>query len=195
MRAITTEYRASLGVLERGKIPEIAGNPRPQATIMVSSVTGDIVGAELLSTLDYWVNYLVLPVQFVNALKLLTNKVTDPSLGLVAGEITDLIEVGPHAALRRLVKDTIPSVRYHSILERSKPSVQSLLSVIGSLYCYGHTLLVAAANGQANVKLKWLVDCPPYPFDHSRRYWSESRIARDYRMRKSAPGYLLGRRA
>lgn len=195
MRAIATEYRASIGVLEPGNTPKTAGNTRPPATIMISSVTGNVVDAELLSTPDYWVNNLVSPVRFVDALKRLTNKVTDPSLGFVAGGITDLIEVGPHAALRRPVKDTVPSVRYHAILERSRPDVQTLLSVIGSLFCHGHPLSVAAANGQANAKLQSLTDCPAYPFDHSRRYWSESRIARDYRMRKSAPGYLLGRRA
>lgn len=195
MRAIATEYRALMGVLESGKTPDATGRPQSPATAMVSSVTGDVVAAKLLSMPDYWIDNLVSPVRFVDAVRTLTNKAADPSLAFLSGGITDLIEIGPHAALRRPLKDTSPSIRYHAILERSKPMVQTLLSVVGSLFCFGHSLSVAAANSHTNTKLQHLIDCHPYPFDHSRRYWSESRIARDYRMRKSAPGYLLGRRA
>lgn len=195
MRNIATEYYASMGTLESGKTTDTTGNFRPPAAIMVSSVTGDIVAADLLSMPSYWVDNLVSPVRFVDAIRRLTNQAPGPSLNLVAGGITDLVEIGPHTALRRPLKDTIPSVRYHAILERSKPNLKTILSAIGSLFCSGHSLSVAAANGQASGKTQPLTGCPRYPFDHSRRYWSESRIARDYRMRKAAPGYLLGRRA
>lgn len=195
MRAIATEYRALMGALESATPLDIADKSSSPATIMVSSVTGKIVPAKLLSMPDYWVDNLVSPVRFVDAVKRLTNKAWDSSPALVAGEITDLVEIGPHAALRRPLKDTVPSIRYHAILERSRPNVQTLLSVVGSLFCFGHKLSVAAANRHMSTRLQPLIDCPPYPFDHSRRYWSESRIARDYRMRKSSPGYLLGRRA
>lgn len=195
MRAIATEYRALMGVLEPGKTLDIIGKPSSPETVMVSSVTGDIVSAKVLSMPDYWVDNLVSPVRFVDAVKRLTGNTPIPPLAFVAGGITDLIEIGPHAALRRPLKDTVPSIRYHAVLERSKPNLHTVLSVVGSLFCFGHSLSVVAANSHTGTKLQHLADCPPYPFDHSRRYWSESRIARDYRMRKSAPGYLLGRRA
>ncbi|KAG6354546.1 hypothetical protein INS49_004563 [Diaporthe citri] len=93
MRAIATEYRALMGVLEPGKIPHTTGNPRSPATIMVSSVTGNMIAPKLLSMPDYWVDNLVSPVRFVDAMKRLTNKGPDAILALVAGGITDLIEV------------------------------------------------------------------------------------------------------
>ncbi|KAM4065796.1 polyketide synthase dehydratase [Hirsutella rhossiliensis] len=37
-----------------------------------------------------------------------------------------------------------------------------------------------------------LSDLPPYPWDHHRSYWSESRIANEWRMRKHAHHDLLG---
>jgi acyl transferase domain-containing protein len=165
--------------------------PQSPASVMVSSVTGHTVAAKLLSIPDYWVDNLVSPVRFADAVQRLTGL----PLALGTGGIKDLVEIGPHPALRRPLRDTVPSLRHHAILERSRPDVRTVLSVIGSLFCYGHSLSVTAANSQASGKLPLLIDCPPYPFDHSRRYWSESRIARDYRQRKPAPGYLLGRRA
>lgn len=195
MQAIAEEYRSLMGALEPSNKTDVRSKPRSPATIMVSSVTGNIITAEVLSTPGYWVENLVSLVRFVDALKRLTYKGPNPSPASAAGGITDLVEIGPHPALRRPVKDTVPSARYHAILERAKPNMQTLLSVVGSLFCHGHSLSVAAANNQANSKLQHLTDCPPYPFDHSRRYWSESRISRGYRLRKSAPGYLLGRRA
>lgn len=200
MQAIAKQYRALMGALESGnlesgKTTDITDKPQSAPAIMVSSVTGDVIPTELLSMPDYWVENLVSPVRFVDAMKRFINKGPGPSLASVAGGITDLIEIGPHPALRRPLKEIVPSVRYHALLERSKPNMQSLLSVVGSLFCFGHSLSVAAANNQMVSTLQHLTDCPPYPFDHSRSYWSESRISRGYRMRKSAPGYLLGRRA
>lgn len=195
MQAIAEEYRSLMGALEPSNTTNTKNKPRSPATIMVSSVTGNIISAEALSTPSYWIENLVSPVRFVDAVKRLTDKVSNSSLASAAGVIADLVEIGPHPALRRPVKDTVPSVRYHAVLERSKPNVQTLLSVVGSLFCHGHSLSVAAANNQTNIKLQHLIDCPPYPFDHSRRYWSESRISKGYRLRKSSPGYLLGRRA
>lgn len=195
MQAIAKQYRAFMGVLQSGTTTDITDKTYSPPTIMVSSVTGNVIAAKLLSMPDYWVENLVSPVRFVDAMKRLTDKVSGPSLAFAAGGITDLIEIGPHPALRRPLNETVPSIRYHAILERSKPNVQTLLSVVGSLFCSGHSLSVAAANNQTGSKLQHLTDCPPYPFDHSRSYWSESRISRGYRMRKSAPGYLLGRRS
>lgn len=184
-----------MGALEPGNTTDTKSKPRSPATIMVSSVTGENIPAAVLSTPSYWIENLVSPVRFVDAVKRLTDKAPNPSLMSATGIITDLIEVGPHPALRRPVKDTVPWVRYHAVLEGSKPNVQTLLSVVGFLFCYGHSPSVAAANNQANNKLQHLTDCPAYPFDHSRRYWSESRISKGYRLRKSSAGYLLGRRA
>ena len=163
------------------------------APIMVSSVTGNTIAANLLALPDYWVDNLVSPVRFVDAVQRFIGKTSGVRLAFQTSEIKDLVEIGPHPALRRPLKDTAPSLRHHAILERLKPAGNTVLSVIGSLFCHGYSPMVTAANSQANGKVPGLIDCPPYPFDHSRRYWSESRIARSYRLRKAAHGYLLGR--
>lgn len=194
MHAIAAEYRAVLGDLEPGDDLNVTASPS-SSTLMVSSVTGNCVAAKLLATPQYWVDNLVSPVRFADAVQCLTGKDTGSLLSAEAGQITDLIEIGPHPALRRAVQDTTNSLRHHALLERSKGGVKTVLSVIGSLFSHGHSVSVAAANGLDSGKLPWLNNCPPYPFDRSRRYWNESRLSRDYRQRRPAPGYLLGRRA
>lgn len=37
-----------------------------------------------------------------------------------------------------------------------------------------------------------LVDIPPYPFDHERTFWHETRLSKDYRHRPHLPHELLG---
>lgn len=194
MHSIAAKYHDLLGDLDSGDAPNATG-PASPANIMVSSITGNVVTARLLAEPDYWVDNLVSPVRFADAVKCLSRKSSSFPLALEAGNITDLIEIGPHPALRRPLKEIDHSLRHHTLLERSMSNMQTVLSVIGSLFCYGHSPLVTAANSQPHGKTPSLIDCPPYPFDHSRRYWIESRIARDYRQRKPSPGYLLGRRA
>ncbi|KAE8150558.1 hypothetical protein BDV25DRAFT_172048 [Aspergillus avenaceus] len=182
MRTIVTEYRALLDDLEPSST-FVLTEPQSPACVMVSSVTGNTVTGKLVMTPDYWVDNIVSPVRFSNAVQHLINPVSGLSLLSGTGEIKDLIEIGAHPMLRRPLTDTVPSLRHHATLERQKPDVSAVLSMIGSLFCHGHSLSVIAANGEASGRLPSLTDCPPYPFDHTRRYW------------KHVPGYLLGRRA
>ncbi|KAJ4422555.1 putative PKS/NRPS-like protein biosynthetic cluster [Gnomoniopsis sp. IMI 355080] len=200
MQAIAEEYAALLDPLEAG-IPTAEG----YANQIFSSVTGAIIEKKVMIDPRYWVKNLVSTVQFAGALSSLVNA-SGTSCGPLHSTVTDLIEIGPHGALRRPVKDTLSSVssssktssaiRYHSMLERSKSSLVATLELVGSLFCLGFSVSVLAANRQAaQAKPGFLVDCPSYPFDHSRRYWSESRISKDFRLRPHSTGYLLGKRS
>ncbi|KAF5982749.1 polyketide synthase [Fusarium bulbicola] len=142
---------------------------------MVSSVTGKSISPETLSTGQYWVDNMLSPVRFAEVVQAIANKNSARKLGL--GNITDLIEIGPHPALRRPVKDTLDEMdnsgtRRTTIL----PRLSRFLSAVN----------------QQRTKAKFLVDCPKYPFDRSQRYWAESRLSRDFRLREAVKGELLG---
>ncbi|KAK7752400.1 Type I Iterative PKS [Diatrype stigma] len=204
MLEIANEYRSLMGTLEgaaRG-----AGAKVPAATTcpMVSSVTGKPIRLPELVKAQYWVENMVSPVRFADAVQVLTQKSSTIKIGL--GSITDLVEIGPHPALKRPIQDTVgqegnkKKVRYASTLHRSQPAAQAVLELVGQLFCLGHEVSVAAANGfdtaseDKSIPPAFLVDCPGYPFDHSNRYWAESRISRDYRLRGTVHGESLGQR-
>ncbi|KAK6954107.1 hypothetical protein Daesc_004069 [Daldinia eschscholtzii] len=188
MQAIADEYRSLMGSLEGIDRQDIKA---PAQTLMISSVTGEAVIPAVLATAQYWVDNMVNKVRFSDALTLLEQE-------LSSMKITDLIEVGPHPALRRPVQDTIgkgdsKKIRYMNPLHRSQPAIQTMLELVGQLFSFGHDVSVTAANQQSpQEKLPFLVDCPEYPFNHSQRYWAESRICRDYRLREPVQGELLG---
>lgn len=174
MLAIAQEYASLMGSLDMGVT--YAHIP------MISSVTGHIAPIKSLGHVQYWVDNLVSPVRFYHAIQKLN-------------EITDVIEVGPHSALRRAVKDsTCSSLRYHSVLQRNKSPLETTIALLGTLFCHEYPVSVLAVNVQEDKKLPFLVDCPPYPFDHSRRYWEESRLSKDFKSRPHSPGYMLGKR-
>lgn len=187
MRSVSEDYLHLMGSLETGVAPSY---PIP----MVSTVTGHIAPPETLGRAQYWVDNLLSPVRFVEAIRDMQDNISaPPDLGgtLI---ITDLIEIGPHSALRKPVHDSVPSLRYHTALNRNTQASNKILELVGSLFCHGYPVSVVAANGQEHYSGPPLVDCPPYPFDHSRSYWIESRLSKDYRLREFSPGYLIGKR-
>lgn len=188
MRAASTNYLQLMRELDMG-----SGGAQP--ITMISTITGHIATSEMLAMPQYWVNNLLMPVRFVDALARLEGGSESFPLPLEAGSITDLVEIGPHAALRRPVMDTIKSRRYHTVLKRGHNPLRTILEALGALFCHGHPVSVLTANAQGDGTHPYLVDCPIYPFDHSRRYWAESRLSRDYRLRPFSPGYLIGERA
>jgi acyl transferase domain-containing protein len=186
MQCMAKEYLDALGTLH-ANLPTNDGVP------MISSVTGQLVSPKALVKPQYWVDNLVSPVRFVEALERLTADLVLPSGPL---KVTDILEVGPHPALRRPIKDSVsPSLRYHSILTRKLSPLKTTLELLGTLFCLGYPVSIIGGNSQTFAASPFLVDAPAYPFDHSRRYWSESRLSKDYRLRKDSRGYLLGKRA
>ncbi|KAF5531595.1 polyketide synthase [Fusarium napiforme] len=173
MKTIASEYLAALeglsGRKDRASIP------------MVSSVTGKSISPETLSTGQYWVDNMLSPVRFAEVVQVIANKNSARKLGL--GNITDFIEIGPHPALRRPVKDTLDEI--------SSAAKGTTPELAGQLFCQGYPVSISAAN-QQSTKEKFLVDFPKYPFDRSQRYWAESRLSRDFRLREAVKGGLLG---
>ncbi|PHH65728.1 hypothetical protein CDD81_1455 [Ophiocordyceps australis] len=185
MHGLAPEYRALLGTLQGADSPQ-KGVP------MISSVTGGVIDPARLATAEYWVDHLISPVRFSQAV---TNLVQlDARHGSLA--MTDLVEIGPHAALKRPLRDILDhgkhQIRYTPTLFRSKPALEAMLECAGTLHCYGYPVSVTAVNQQdaSQEGMHVLVDCPEYPFDHSKKYWRESRLSCDYRLRATTDEML-----
>lgn len=162
--------------------------------ILASSVTGGLLDSEMMTTAEYWVRNLVSPVIFHQAVETLVATIESSEQNITC---IDFVEIGPRGALQKPVKETIGlSIRYHAVLDHRQLATKTLLDLIGSLFCLGHRVTITAANGHdATDRPPFLVDCPQYSFDHSRRHWTESRLSKDFRFRPYSAGHLLGKRA
>ncbi|KAI0407872.1 polyketide synthase PksD, partial [Xylaria palmicola] len=194
MVSIAEEYLDCLSDIE-------SRNPNGSNILMISSVTGQKVPASSLSVGEYWVNNLMLPVRFADAMQYVVVAATRMD-GL--RKIHQYIEVGPHAALQRPIKDTLTEAtggkafQYSSVLSRFTSPLETTLRLVGQLFADGYPVSVEAANQSLPASqgvAQHLVNAPEYPFDHSQSYWHESRLSRDWRLRGDVPNSLLGVRA
>ncbi|KAL7624922.1 hypothetical protein AAE478_004136 [Parahypoxylon ruwenzoriense] len=183
MQSLAAEYLSLMGSLE-------SGNSNGFHTIpMVSTITGEIVSSTLLSKPQYWVDNLVSPVRFLEAVQNLIQRTVC---------ISDFVEVGPHGALRRPLQDILSQstqdtrIHYTSTLQRSRSASEAILESVGNLFIRGHPVTVSPANQIIKGSIIPLVDCPGYDFDHSHKYWAESRLSRDYRLRGATSSEFLG---
>ncbi|KAJ8059504.1 hypothetical protein OCU04_011165 [Sclerotinia nivalis] len=200
MDQMALKYSSQLQTLEKGRNP-------PSATIMLSSVTGErITDVESLSKAQYWVRNMVSPVNFLKAyeeLPILAAASPKKKLGVknVSLKVYDVLEIGPHPALQRYIKDTAErlsprsELRYHSTLSRNISNIVSMKELAGRLNSLGYPINFDSVNGVQHSNLakhKLLVELPEYPFNHSRSYWHESRGQRELKLRKHPELELLG---
>ena len=172
MMSIAQCYREKLGELT----PSTAANEAP---LMISTVTGTEVSNMDLCQGSYWVQNLISPILFTLALTKLG--------GTMA--LSTIVEIGPHAALRSPIHETIrelpngQSAEYHSCLLRNTSASKSLLETLGRIFCSGISMILRQINqpGKASSNLTALCDLPAYSFDHSRTFWKEGRLSRESR--------------
>ncbi|EFQ92956.1 hypothetical protein PTT_09821 [Pyrenophora teres f. teres 0-1] len=133
----------------------------------------------------YWQTNLERPVLFTSAVSSAIKQHTGPSKQV-------FLEVGPHAALagplRQILTQHSSSASYVSTLARRNDSMESWLSALGQLFAHHVPFDLCALMPAGNA----LSDLPPYPWDHHRSHWRESRVAREWRMRKHRHHDLLG---
>ncbi|KAE9977973.1 hypothetical protein EG327_007538 [Venturia inaequalis] len=175
MEAIAPIYFQSIERYTQSQLPRIP---------FFSSVTG-----EKLDTADgldahYWTQNLVRPVLFSTALAKL---VEEPGLTK-----TLFLEVGPHAALAGPIRQTCRELNskneYVSSLIRLEGSYQAFLRAVGQLHCQKLPLNMHCISSGGRV----LTDLPHYQWHHDTDFWEESRISKEWRMRRAAPHDLLG---
>ena len=142
----------------------------------------------------YWVDNMVNIVLFATSLKsALTNAVPQP---------TQVIEVGPHAALKgpasnvieEVVKSALP---YTGTLARGQNDVNAVASTLGYLWAqFGRSS--ADWKGYSEVFSSGiptiLQELPSYPWNRDRLFWYEARKSRVNRLRQDPAHVLLGTR-
>ena len=161
---------------------------------MYSAVTGEIVEPSELGPIN-WVRNLVSPVLFYDALYDLLRPMEAGRRGSDTA-VDVLLEIGPHSALQGPANQTmkehgIKGVDYRSVLSRGKDGIQTALAAVGALFSQGLTVNVKEVNGDTD-DAQPLVDLPSYNWNHSRTFWAESRVTKEFRSRQHPPMRLLG---
>ncbi|KAF3391415.1 Lovastatin diketide synthase mokB [Penicillium rolfsii] len=182
MKAVADEYRARLCNLQ-------VETPSDEI-IFISSVTGQVKR----STFDeeYWIANLVSPVQFSAAIQTLV------STQGVTGHHVCFVELGPHPALMGPVRQTLSPTElafdYHGSLQRKVDAKASMLGLAGKLFEQGVEIswdaVSALIPGAETAAVQ--ADLPPYPWEHSKEHWYESRVSESYRLRQEPYHHLLG---
>lgn len=175
-----------------------------------SEVQDPVEGIDFLSTVSgslkksefgpqYWVQNFVSRVRFADAISAycdLSGHVR-PFHG-VTKHI--MIEIGPHPALAGPTHQTIRAkaekidYTYFPSLARQTSALRTFLSLAGNLFSLALPVHVGLANSLTSSRSNHAVlhDLPPYPWDHTHRYWQESQQSKDHRFRQYAPHDLLG---
>lgn len=103
-----------------------------------------------------------------------------------------LLEIGPHSALagplRQIQTHHSTSSPYVSTFVRNQDSTESFLTAIGQL----HVLNAVSELGKVISEGSTLPDLPRYPWDHSKRFWHESRLSKEWRHHEHKYHDLLG---
>ena len=175
---------------------------------MISCVTGQRVTGDQLRSPQYWVDNMVSPVRFSTAVGQLCaqygqniRKKLDCSHRNRL-HVKLLLEIGPHSALQGPIREILTgvsggaSIGYTSLLIRRQRSMHNFLDSLGKLHCLGYSVDLSKINrlGEGSLKHPRLLhDLPEYPFDHSRRYWEESRVSRRLRLHHQTKLDLLGK--
>ena len=142
----------------------------------------------------YWIDNMVNIVLFATSLKsALNNTVPQP---------TQVIEVGPHAALKGPASNVIEEVTkaalpYTGTLARGQHDVNAVASALGYLWAqFGRSS--ADWKGYSQVFSSRiptiLQELPTYPWNHDRLFWYEARKSRVNRLRQDPVHTLLGTR-
>lgn len=183
MELVADDYLASLKDI----------HPRASSgTRFFSSVTGLEIPVSDLGA-SYWVKNLVSPVQFGQALRTMCIAINEDVSS--QQESIMLVEVGPHGALEGPVKQTLKAaggmsgVHYAPTLVRNTDAVEAMHQLGETLFSRGQHLDFDAVNfpRSRDKTVNLLTDLPRYPWQHTTRYWHQSRIGDNHRFIRQFP--------
>ena len=164
----------------------------------VSSVKPGKIIADGEVTPRYWREHLQSPVRFTQAL---TNL-----MSLENGTKIDVLcEIGPSSALKgpigQILKDIGKNAQYVSALQRNEDGRKTMLQLAGTLFATNSEIDLAAVNSVDDGAFEGkhilthgctAIDLPPYQYDYGPVIYNESRVSKDYRLRKTVRHDLLG---
>ncbi|KAI2917976.1 hypothetical protein CBS147320_9042 [Aspergillus niger] len=221
LHSVADAYASAIGEIEAGEHGREQGllQRTDASVVMVSTVSGQRVPAEMLRQGSYWASNLVRPVRFLQAFQSLLSKrgvvkKLDGSHRLLM-DINTCVEIGPHGALRGPIKEILQAqdhpMTYLATLQRAQPGADALLRSVGHLWCLGLSINWKRVNHEPHTSetdldereeaavvppaLVSLADLPPYAWEHSRRFFHESRTSRNHRLRSKPRSKLLGEAA
>lgn len=136
----------------------------------------------------YWQKNLESPVLFHSAISSIIN------YHEIAKKML-FLEVGPHSALSGPLREiqtqfSNPASPYVPAFIRNQNDLESFLAAIGALYVLNCPLDLKKVICDGTT----LPDLPRYPWDHSKKFWYESRLSREWRHREHKHHDLLGSR-
>ncbi|APA15881.1 hypothetical protein sscle_15g106510 [Sclerotinia sclerotiorum 1980 UF-70] len=143
---------------------------------------------------QYWLDNLVSPVRFFEAVSIAAKDFGPFDAGF---------EVGPHPALKGPVAQTLKHavnavVPYAGAISRGENDSIAFANAVGFLWNHidgrkaSFKKYLDVISGGEVTSPRLLKGLPSYSWDHSRTFWSESRISRNYRNRVEPPHELLG---
>ncbi|KAI0469374.1 polyketide synthase [Xylaria cf. heliscus] len=196
MRAVANEYRIRLDnptLAEEYRLLSSDAELTENVTF-VSSVTGQVRSSGFGT--EYWVNNLASPVRFYDAVQAIVSKHFKSR-----NSHAIFLEVGPHSALDGPIRQSLAATDvattgydYFSTLQRGTDAVSTMLSLAGRLFERGVKIdfnKVLNLTTRSRIAI-FRPDLPSYAWDHSTKHWHESRLNREYRMRREPYHDLLG---
>ncbi|KAH7558493.1 hypothetical protein BM1_04630 [Bipolaris maydis] len=184
------EYLASISDIR----PKMAN----KETILISSVKGQPMNGTDMDS-EYWVQNLVLPVRFSDAITNILSTFSDANCNATETDPTFIIEVGPHGALEGPVKQTVKAcgrshaTKYASALTRNQDAHESILKLAGEIFSENIEICLRSVNHPIEEsKGGVLTGLPPYQWFHDKLHWQESRRSKAYRFRHLPRHDLLG---
>lgn len=156
---------------------------------------------------SYWVEHMVSPVRFSEALQAMCVVQEEDSIMQKPYSVDILVEIGPHKALSgpiRQILDKLPAagtsgeaqtlqITHIPTLTRNTNAVSALLNAAATLFLHGYIVNFDAVNfPKSNVPRNMLTDLPSYPWNHTTSHWHESRLSKNYRFWKFPRHELLG---
>ncbi|KAF7159619.1 hypothetical protein CNMCM5623_004999 [Aspergillus felis] len=154
-----------------------------------SSVTGTFLPDSMDLDAHYWRQNYESRVRFRSAVEAILRSDSEPLPKV-------FVEIGPHSALVGPLREISrqgklgDGIAYSPTLVRGEEPMRCLLSMAGHIFLQNVPICLAAINGEGDV----LTDVPAYPWQHDSRYWNESRLSRDWRLRRFGNHELLGSR-
>ncbi|KAF7553514.1 hypothetical protein G7Z17_g3559 [Cylindrodendrum hubeiense] len=200
MLEVADQYLESLSGLELSD----AGVDASRTCEMISTVTcASTNGVDLDA--KYWVDNMLSPVRFSEGLQILCSAKSGSSRAKRRGNnngVNILLEIGPHSALAGPVKQILAAndlqkngnMPYYSALVRDKDACETTLEAVAALWARGMPAQLQKVNEpeQSSPTPQVLVDLPPYPWNHSKKFWAESRLSSQYRFRPSPRNDFIG---
>ncbi|KAI3393132.1 hypothetical protein diail_4700 [Diaporthe ilicicola] len=194
MEPIAQEYTECIGKIRPG-----SWNGQPSDVQFFSSTYGTNIGHSKLREAAYWTKNLVNPVRFNESVTaMLQASAGAKEDGSQSSLVSDILEIGPHAALQGPIRNIVDEVRgnggvkYHHALKRGESDVQVIMQAAGSLFTRGIEVDLTKVNHVDGVQPSLMIDLPRYKFNHSREYWYECRLSRNFRFRPYPRHELLG---